>query len=116
MNLSTEVKLMTNPRFLKLIIQSIIKNAFANAGAGASVVFNIYEESKKIVFSIFDNGPASEDENLISAFNNFFPAKKIDFSESLAMASSLVKLLGGEIGISRSVNENCITFSLPIGI
>ncbi len=95
--------MFSDENLLEQALLNIIKNAIEAGGKETNIIFDIHEQKNKVCFSIKDNGPGIEKEEMNKIFQPFFTTKEKGTGLGLAITKRIVEMLDGNIIVKSDV-------------
>lgn len=111
----TDLKLETDPTFLRRIITNLITNAIQSMPNGGNLTIDAYSEHSKIYISMKDTGTGISEEAKANLFKPLFTTKAKGQGLGLAVVKRLVETLNGNIAFESEMGKGTkFTIELPI--
>lgn len=107
-------QVLASPELLKHVFLNILLNAVQAAPAGGKVTLETDWDDDRLRIHVTNDGPAIEEEHLVSVFEPFFTTKHTGTGLGLAISQRIVQAYGGHIvaeNVSRGVR---FTVVLPV--
>jgi signal transduction histidine kinase len=110
------LRIQSDPRALRSIIDNLLDNALRYGGAGGTVVLQVLHENNQIRLSCSDQGPGIPHEDQERVFERFWRGKQAEQPGTglgLAIVREAARSLGGQASVAHGPPGATVTVSLP---
>ena len=108
-------ELRCDPGLLERVLLNIVRNALEASEAEDLIEVAVVCISRRLIFTVQDNGPGVPKEDLPRIFEPFYSTKAKGTGLGLAIAKDVVRAHGGTISVvNREDGGACFTISLPV--
>lgn len=115
--MTPDVKRSVNGELLRILVNNLIQNAFRYGKKNGNVYVRLYEEDKKAVIKVRDDGKGISADELPRIWERFYRIDKSRSKKGLGLGLSLVKQIteyyGGSVNVSSEEGkgtEFCVKF------
>ena len=115
--MTPDVKRSVNGELLRILVNNLIQNAFRYGKKNGNVYVRLYEEDKKAVIKVRDDGIGISADELLRIWERFYRIDKSRSKKGLGLGLSLVKQIteyyGGSVNVSSEEGkgtEFCVKF------
>jgi signal transduction histidine kinase len=112
--------LVGDKELLKVAMINVLGNAVKYSADDSAITFSLREADHKVIFDVLDQGHGISEEDINHIFDPFYRSSDPHISEQtgsglgLAMASDIIRLHGGRIGVQSTPGEGThFSISLP---
>lgn len=117
-DIPAKIKLKTDKKLFKIVIQNLIENAYVNSNeADPNITIRIRKINQYFVKFIFsDNGTGFSEDVVDKIFTMFFQGSersKVSYGLGLYLSKKAVEKLGGNIALVKPVNETVFEIIVP---
>ncbi|MGM9928214.1 MAG: ATP-binding protein [Bacillus sp. (in: firmicutes)] len=100
---------------IKQVILNIVKNSFDASPKGTEILVSLYQEYKKAIIFVQDNGTGMSKETLQQIFEPFFTTKSTGTGLGLYVCKRILTLYEGELSICSELNKGTdVEIILPV--
>lgn len=121
LTLAVKARVRTDPRFMRRIVQNLVRNALRHTPEGTRVEVTMMRGPEGIALSVSDDGPGVAPSLQAAIFEPFGAAAlhgrgSVDTGLGLPTSRALARALGGELTItSDGVRGTTLTLTIPEG-